>query len=220
MKIQDSMRCVNTALVERGLMRVIPHSICFDRYFTEEEMAENREYSYSHSREEWDIKREETRRKIAEENHKLMEYLKQFYKLGQYDEDCDDYVLWFWCNVLCNTTNGKQSGRDYSYVTLTFNKDNGYEANIKICEEIRKILVNYKAHNIQAIFEYSQVEVTERVKAEAEKIYNECIGKYVTYGSATGKIEKRNGEYLFKKKYAKKYAYRLRPIDVCNVTIF
>lgn len=219
MKIQEDMSFVETSFVDRGLMRVIPHSICFDRYFTEEEMAENREYSYSHSREEWDIKREETRRKIAEENHKLMEYLKQFYKLGQYDEDCDDYVLWFWCNVLCNTTNGKQSGRDYSYVTLTFNKDNGYEANIKICEEIRKILVNYEAHNIRAIIQYSQAEINESVEAEAERIYKEHIGKYITYGATTGKLEKRNGEYLFKKKYAKKYAYRLRPIDICSMVM-
>lgn len=211
MKIQEDMSFVETSFVDRGLMRVIPYSIHFDRYFKEEEKAENREYSEK----EWNDHCEEVRERISEENHKLMEYLSQFYKLGQYehDEDCDDYDLWFWCN----TTSGNR--RDYSYVTLDFNKDNGYEENIKICEEIRKILENYEAQNIQAVIQYDQAEIKESVEAEAERIYKEHIGKYITYGATTGKLEKRNGEYLFKKKYTKKYAYRLRPIDICSMVM-
>lgn len=36
MKIQEDMSFVETSFVDRGLMRVIPYSIHFDRYFKEE----------------------------------------------------------------------------------------------------------------------------------------------------------------------------------------
>ena len=153
MKIQEDMSFVETSFVDRGLMRVIPYSIHFDRYFKEEEKAGNRGYS----EEEWNTHCEEVRKRISEESHKLMEYL--------------------------------------------------------------KILENYEAQNIQAVIQYDQAEITERVEAEAERICKEHIGKYITYGTTTGKLEKRNGEYLFKRKYAKRYAYRLRPIDICSMVM-
>lgn len=219
MKIKEDMSHVNQSLIDRGLMKIVPYSIRLDRYFTEEEMAANRKSSYSHSVEEWNVKCEDIRKQIAEENHTLMEHLKELCKIGQYEEDCNDYDLWFWCNDLYFTTSGKQSGRDYSYITLTFKEEDNHEKKIQLLNKIIEFLNSYKGKNIQAIIQYGQIEVTERIEEEAAKIYNECKEKYVSYRGINGKIEKLNGEYIFKKKYAKRYAYKMKPIDVCEIKV-
>lgn len=230
MRFHDDMSYVGSELVKRGLVRAVPYSIRLDRYFTDEQKKANREYAESHTSEEWGARCDETRKCIAAENFKLMEYLKSFFKFGQYDKgigysDCD---LWFWCNDLYNTTNGRESGRDYSYITLTFTNEDNYEANELVYEAIKKLLADYPADNIQAIFQYAQIEIPENVEQEAERICKAGEGTFVMYnGYLTGRLKKYDestmvhdenlkGKYIFKRKNAKRYVYVLNPLDVCT----
>lgn len=220
MKFHDDMTHIRQELVDRGLMRVVPFQIRLDRFFTEEEMAANKAYAESHSNAEWSVRCDETRQRIANENLALMEFLEKHFTFGQYKEpysykDRKDYTFWFWCNDLYNTTNGRMSGRDYSYITLSLEKEGDVEENKCIFAKLKELLANYPAKNIQAIFQYSQVEATDAVKEEAERIFKACEGKFINYGRLIGRLERYEGGYIFKKKNAKKYAYRITPMDIC-----
>lgn len=216
MKFHDDMSRVNKTFVERGFLRAVPRSIRLDRYFTDEEKENNRAYSYSCNNNEWTKYCDETRERIAKENIKLMEYLKQYFTFGQYEKlYSDDYDFWFWCNDLYNTTNGRLTGRDYSYITLTLKDKNNFEENERVFVKAKELIKNYPAKNIQAIFQYSQIEMKENIEKEAKRIFDECNGKFVQYGSFTGKLGMKDGKYFFRKKNAKKYFYWVEPVDIC-----
>lgn len=225
MRFHDDMTYIKQELVDRGLMRIAPYQIRLDRFFTEEEMAANKAYAESHNNAEWSVRCDEMQKRIATENLALMEFLEKYFTFGQYKEpynyrDKKDYTFWFWCNDLYNTTNGRKTGRDYSYITLSLEKKEDVEENKRVFAKLKELLANYPAKNIQAIFQYSQVEVTDKVKDEAERIFNLCEGKFINYGHLTGRLERYKGGYIFKKKNAKKYAYRITPMDICvNVVV-
>lgn len=217
MKLHDDMRYINQNAVDKGLMRVVPFQIRLDRYFTEEEQAVNKAYAESHSREEWSAHCDRVRKEIAAENLALMEFLEKYFTFGQFRASYNDnYTFWFWCNDLYNTTNGRLSGRDYSYITLSLKKEGDEKENERIFDRVKELLVDYPAKNIQAIFQYSQIENTDFVKEEAERIYKECEGKFVNYNGLTGKLERYEDGYFFKKKYAKAYGYKISPIKICT----
>lgn len=221
MKFHDDMNRLNNTLIEKGFLKVVPCSIRLDRYFTEEEKANNKAFADSHNDNEWTKRCDETRERIANENIKLMEYLKQYFTFGQYDKEyTDDYDFWFWCNSLYNTTNGRLTGRDYSYITLTLKDKNNFEENERVFVKAKELIKNYPAKNIQAIFQYSQIEMKENIEKEAKRIFDECNGKFVQYGSFTGKLGMKDGKYFFRKKNAKKYFYWVEPVDICvNVNV-
>lgn len=217
MKFQDDMTYVNATLVKSGLMKAVPYMVRLDRFFTEEEKAANRAYAESHSAAEWSVRCDEMRQQIAEENYALMEFLEQYFTFGQYKKPYkNDYTFWFWCNDLYNTTSGRLSGRDYSYITLTLDKKENVEENERIFARFKELIASYPAKNIQAFFEYSQVEITDTVKNEAERVFKACEGKFINFLGSTGKLEQDESGYIFKKKYAKKYAYRVSPMALCQ----
>ena len=220
MKFYDDMGYINQNSVDKGLVRVVPYQIRLDRYFTDEEQAANRAYAESHNNEEWSAHCDATREKIAAENLALMEFLEKHFTFGQfktpYNFKDDDYTFWFYCNDLYNTTCGRLSGRDYSYITLSLDKKGDEKEKERIFAKVKELLADYPAKNIQAIFQYSQVENTDSVKEEAERIFKECEGKFVNYDGMIGKLERHDGEYIFKKKYAKAYGYRVSPMNICT----
>ena len=170
----------------------------------------------------WSKRCDEARQHIAAENLALMEFLEKHFTFGQYKEyrdykDRKDYTFWFWCNDPYNSTNGRLSGRDYSYITLSLDKEGDIEENQRIFAKLKELLTDYPAKNIQAIFQYSQVEITDAVKEEAERIFKACEGKFINYGHfLTGKLEQDESGYIFRKKNAKKYFYRISPMDICT----
>lgn len=216
--IQSSM-----PLVERGLLRVAPYQIRIDRYFTEEEMAENRRIAATYDRPDgsrdnagWSAHCEETRQRIAAEVESLMTYLENHFTFGQYKVPYpDDYDFWFWCNDLYNTTNKQQSGRDMSYITLSLDKENDVDKNEAIFNKVKRLIENYPAKNIQAHFQYTTVKNNAAIEAEAERIFSLCDGKFINYGRVVGKLGKKDGRYIFKKKNAKKYFYYIDAMDIC-----
>ena len=215
MELHDDMSYINRNFVDKGLMRVVPYQIRLNRYFTEEEQAASRAYAESHNSEEWSAYCDRAREKIAAENLALMEFLEKHFTFGQFRTPYNDnYTFWFWCNDLYNTTNGRLSGRDYSYITLSLKKED--DKNEHIFARVKELLTNYPTKNIQAIFQYSQVENTDYVRKEAERIFKECEGKFVNYKGFIGKLKQYDGGYFFKKKYAKAYGYRISPMEICT----
>ncbi len=225
MRFHDNMIHVNKELAKRGLVKIVPYMVVLDRYFTEEEKTANKAYAENHGATEWIVRCDNARQRIANENLALMEFLEKYFTFEQYKEPYNFHTekggtFWFWCNDLYDTTSGRMQGRDYSYITLSLKKNGDIEENERIFAKLKELLTDYPAKNIQAIFQYSQVEVTDAVEKEAKRIFEACKGKFINFCGSTGKLERYKGGYIFKKKNAKMYAYRVTPMDVCiNVVI-
>lgn len=219
MKFTDDMSYINKDLVNRGLAMVVPYSIRLDRYFSDEQKAENARFHAEHTEAEWNARCDEMRKRIAESNVAIMERIKERIKIGQYEKDYPkDYVLWFWCN--CFDCKGEISGRDYSYITLTFRDRSDYAANEKVYEIIKEILNDCPVDNVQAIFQYESICLDDKIEEEAERFFKDNEGKFVLYcGYAIGKIFKNDSGYYFRKKNAKKYVYDFSPLDICKCSV-
>ena len=215
MKFTDDMSCIDKNLVDRGLAMAVPYSIRFDRYFSDEQMAENAIFYAEHTEAEWNASCEETRKRIAESNIAIMGRIKERIKIGQYEKDYpEDYVLWFWCD--CFDREG-DSVCDYSHITLTFRNRSDYKENEKVCGIVKEILNDCQVDNVQAIFQYGNIYIDEKIEEEAERFFKGNEGKFVLYkGYVIGKIFKNDNGYYFRKKNAKKYAYKFSPLDICR----
>lgn len=218
MRIHEDNSYINNKLIAGGLMRKIPHSIRLDVGYTEEQKAANRAYAekVGLNSQEWKDSCEAARQRQAEENLKIVEYLSEHLTVGAFRmENLDDCDLWFWCNDLYNTRHDGRSGRDYSYVTLSFVRDDA-EQNLENCRRAMELLAVYPCDLMQATIQWSQEERKENTTRVAEKIFQTYAGRFVKLGNTEGKIEKWDNGYIFKKKYSKKYAYRLTPLEICR----
>lgn len=218
MKIQNDMSYTNSDLIERGLMVAVPFQVRLDRYFTEAEREANQAYAKSHTDEDWAARCDKTREYLASEIVKILDLLEQHFTIGQYKNNGygNDYDLWFWCNSLYTTTSGRLTGNDYSYVTLSIFNDKSAENGNRIFDEIRELLADYDAKNIQAIFQYSQEEIEPEIEAEAKRIFEFCKGKYIKYGSYNGKLDwNESVGYTFRKKHGRTL-YKIDAFDICT----
>lgn len=206
-------------LIEKGLLYVGIKQVRIDRYFTEEEKAKNRKMAEQMDSAVWSAHCEEMREKIGEEVEKLMNSLEKEFVFGQYKKPYPaEWDFWFYCRTIFDKTDYTKHQRDMSYITLSTQE---VEEENEKTERLRRILENYPAKNIQAHFQYGIIKNEAAMEAEAEKIYTEGNGKTVLWcGTVEGKLEKRDGRYIFKKKRAKKYYSYVSPFDICaNITI-
>ena len=218
MLIHNDLSYINQDLIQRGLMTKVPHSIRLDSFCSDKQKLENTEFIRTHTKEECQEMFKNRRLQVASEIYQIVKMLSKHYDIGQFEDagkDTENYDLWFWCNDLYFLTNGKESGRDYSYVTLTIWHEDDIENSERIFKEIKTILSDYSSQNVQAYFQYSQIENKENIEAEALRIFSNVQGLFINYGRHIGKIENYNGEYIFKKKYSKKIYYKISPLDIC-----
>lgn len=218
MKITEDKSYINESAINKGWKSLDIYGIRIDRFFTEEEMAQNREKAQNCTSEQWTDNCENIRKILSEKVYKLLcELEKQFviYQFRGEDEQLYKSMKWdlfFWCNW-------KNGERDYSYVTLTFrnNKQNmTVNDRIKLTERLKQFFENYKESGVQAIIQYDDTENSELVNAEAEKLYNSIKDKFVNIGCMTGKFKKLEGVsgYAFFKKRAKNHYYRYSPLEM------
>lgn len=223
MQYSNDMRYVDHGMIERGLAYAAPYSIRIDRYFTEDEMTENKAVAEALRNagrmDEWGARCDAMAAKIGDEVVALLSEIEKRFSIAQYHtpyhyhgEKVEDF--WFWCN-------SKDGERDYSYVTLSFWKERDAEERRKVIIEIERILDSYQAHNIQAYIQYETLLDKPACKREAERIYVESKGKFVAYGINQGRLYKdeENGEYYFKRKKARKYYSHLSAAEVCSCVL-
>ena len=220
MRHSRDMTYVDQSMVERGLARVVPRSIRIDRYFSEEEQAANvaaaRALRDAGKMNEWGERCDEMAKRIGEEVVALLSEIEKRYTIAQYrqpyhyhDKKTEDF--WFWCNI-------HDGEPDFSYVTLNFWKERTADEKQAIIDEIERFLDGYPARNIQAYIQYETVCDDEACKREAERIYNESKGKFVTYGMTQGRLFKddQSGAYYFRRKHARKYYSHMSAVEVCG----
>ena len=212
MIITDDFSYTTKELVDRGFASIFPGHIRLERYFTEQQLAENIAYSndVGINSQEWKDRCEKTRLRVAEDNLTAIYELQKKYKLGQFDPDYrGEFQFWFWCNVLENTVRDGRSGRDYSYCTLSLDDHLCTYPGSKedVFEDCKKILASLPLTSNQAVFQYSTSFDTTAIKDAAFCVYNKIKDSFVEIFHITGKVILRDGEgrkaYCIKRKYSK-----------------
>lgn len=221
MIIKNDYSYVKTARVEKGYATQRLYSVHLDRYLTEEQMQENREFAekVGNTSIEWAARCEKIRKDTAESIKSICDIIVRFFKVGQYDHENDydfhECDLWFWCNGI--NIDGEYQ-RDYSHISLNVEHDNMTEQRAKEIEhQLRTILTNARFDNVYARFQYESELNTEFVNAKAKELFDEYNGGFVRYGHMNGKLLCVDGKYAFKKKNAKTKGFWLDAIDVIEI---
>ena len=222
MKVDEDFSLVNRNFVERGLSQEFPYQLILQRFFTEEERAENAAAYVRLSKDEWNARCKDVSEGIGKEVVGILEMLRKHFKIGQYDPD-DTSVTYENCDLLfwCNDTDG---ARDYSYVTLEPPMDEQRPEDCRrVFEEIRKLLEAYDdTKNVSATIRFCSRLNEEAVEQEAARIFSKAHKKIVQYQIWVGKIfyvktQDYTG-YAFRKKGCQKL-YKMSAADVCGVEL-
>ena len=214
MVISDDMSYVNKAFVERGLARPTPNMIRLERYFTEEQKAENAAFArkVGMPSKEWSEHCEFTRQRIADDNLSVLSALEQEYNIGQFRPDRKFYQFWFWCNDLYNTVRDGRSGRDYSYCTLSMDDKlcyYGSSSKDEIFDNCKKMLAEHPTTSNQAFFQYATEYDPDAVCLAAHVVFDMIKDQwiYMPMFGQLGKISILEGKgsraFVFRKKYSK-----------------
>ena len=211
MLIKHDEKFVNHKLIEMGYATKGIHSFIFDRYFTEEEMEENRMFSeqYGTSSQEWSDRCDNTGRKINKQLQSIMDVLEKEFKIYQYKDNelkYGEHDLYFYSNKGWN-------GQDYyDYMTLSFNDKNSEERNKEIFEKLNSLLEEMTPKNIKCRIQYQTIKNTKVIESKGIEICKRLKEKMIEYSGMIGKIKcvnEENQEYIFMKKGTRKYGYNV-----------
>lgn len=222
---------VDRSDIEQGFKALDLHSIRIERHYTEECMENNRRAAeelkslYGADSEAWLARCEQARLDTAEKITRLCGHLAEHFNLYQYhgkevfSYSSKEWHLFFWCNSLRDTAGGKISGRDMSYVTLSFNESMDAGERFGVLEQVREWLSGYEEDGIQMTVQYSATVNRKFCVERAEEIISESAGKLVDTAYGRGRLSKVKGEYRFQKARARKHYYRLSPFEVCKAAV-
>ena len=122
------VNALDNEFVARGYAEDDLFSIRLTYEYTQEQKEENRRIAESSSREKWNELCKAAAAMRSNYMRPVIEKLADAFVLYQFSDcgvpyDSDKWDLFFWCNdfnTTCHTSD--LTGRDYSYMTLNFNK--------------------------------------------------------------------------------------------------
>jgi hypothetical protein len=201
--------------IAEGLAKLYIYSIRLDRFFTEEEQAENARQAQALTREQWAQRCDKIAQEIGAQNTEAMTALLKHFEIGQYSADFSgDGDFWFWCN--CN------NGRKLDYITLTTQGATAEEKNAK-AEKARAVLETVNTKNNIAYLQYATELDQIKLDKIAEEYTEKTAGAFVKYAGMIGKIKRidestNNGKkWAFMKKGAKTRGYYLTAWNIYEI---
>lgn len=156
-------------LIERGYAREELDKLVFRFEYTEEERTQNREMAVKLSPEAWAASADRAARRRSEMMEPVMRSIAGEFVCYQYDHEeklafrSAKWDLFFHCNAL-NISNASTAGRDYSYFTLSFNREHTVEHRMEICGRVIRLLQErFAAHpNLRVSVQYMGLLDTEK----------------------------------------------------------
>ena len=201
-------------LIENGYAELDLYGIRIRREYTEAEKAENLRMSNLLSREMWLIRCEESQKKNSAEVEGILEKLKHDFYIYNLDIDDlqsfikDKWDLYFWCN--CDGENK----RDYSYVTLSFNKKKTLQERYDDLERLKAAVKRIDTGSVSFTIQFTSTQDSEKIKETAKKYFDQIKG-FVMYHGQVGRIKEHPScDYIFLKKGAKKKGYQVTPEEM------
>jgi hypothetical protein len=205
--------------IDRGYAQLDVHSIRIDRYFTEKQKEQNVKI-HDAMPDQWGKYCEEMAQKIGEKVKSIVDYLSETFNIHQYKDSSmehydSDWDLFFWCNH-------KHYGRDYSYVTLSFNSKRTVTQRMSDKDRVIEIL-NTHFTDMDGVIVYIQYTATyddKKVKDTVNNYIPTILNTFINYAGHEGKI-KSVGEnrYGFFKKGARKYYYQVSDMVILEMAI-
>ena len=204
--------CRADAFISRGLAETRPYSIRIRFEYTEAQRGENVHFAEAHTREEWNARCSREAKTRSEYIRPVMEAIAQkfvcyqYEALGKYVKYCGpDWDLFFWCNDFHSTTNGAFSGRDFSYLTLSFNDRHDTTRREEIRRDLMRLLVDdfsdmeNLAVAVQLETHFFDGKISEIVKANHAKL----DGLKCHYLGTDGRLVKSGDHFYFLRKRAR-----------------
>lgn len=212
--------------VQRGYAIEDLHSLRIRFEYTEEEKQANKAFADSHTNEEWNTRCADMAQIRSNAMRPVMEALGRKFVCYQFEPDCgvdyssDKWDLFFWCNDFYQTTGGKFSGRDYSYITLTFNDRMTADQRLDVCNRVLKFLVDrFEDHiHLSVVVQYKVTMDDKKIAEDAKAALPSLVGQKCTYGHMDGKIVETERGVFFVKKYARTRGYQLSDSDVLRLS--
>lgn len=205
----------NNKLIKKGLADLVIYSLIFDRYFTEEEIEDNRTQSHILDEEDYTKRCESCSYEIYTQMYPIMDIIDGKYNLHQYKEETcsmdhyrSDWDLYFYSNRGWN-------GRDYyDYVVISLNEKRPIGDNQKLTDELLGMLKSIDVKNISCRVQYTVKIHGEELHALSNTICEKLLGQFIDYEGMTGKIKLVNEfegvkYYGFFKKGARNTYYKI-----------
>ncbi len=195
----------NYDLLNNGYAEIGIYSLNFDKYFTEEEMQENKRFYETHSKDEIDKRYSDINNTVSTNMKEIMETLANKYRIYQYSSEVsyhENYDLFFWCN--------SNHGQPFTYFKLNTNKrDRSCDENNGLIDEIIKTIKEMNYKNVCCYIQYEEVYHDEKINQELKTICHNYEDKMITFDGIQGKIKKIDIDsdipYGFFKKGTRKY---------------
>lgn len=214
-------------LIARGLAQESCYSLRFSFVYTPEEREQNRQMSmmsHSMSPECWRQICTQDAIRRSDAMHEVMEEISKQFVCYQYEEKKDyegpTWDLFFWCNSFNNTyRDSGLTSRDYSYFTLSFNSNHDLDKQKEICRKVLELLEAKYANwpNLDVAIQHDTKADTDKIQSAVKAALPVVLNYPCHYGNMVGKVVQTAKGYFFKKKYARKYGYRLSDEDILDL---
>lgn len=203
-------------LIECGYAREVPNQLVFRFEYTEEQKAQNRAMADTLSKEEWTVlaNREALRRsgmmepviKTIAEKFTCYQYATEA-KIAYRSEEWDLYFHYRGLDM--PDTMGSE--RDFSYFTLSFNREHTVEQRLEICSRVLRLLQDRFAEhpNLHVSVQYMGWLDTEKIHRSVQRALPSLEGSHCVYHNFEGRVVLVGDDIFFMKKYAKTRGYRL-----------
>lgn len=199
--------------IDRGIAQLDVFMLRLGREsLTEEEKTHNVQLAKTLSSGAWQLHCDRIKKDTAQKIHALLEALSPKFIIYQYKKDYtnyrDDWDFFFWCN--CNS-----DGRDYSYVTLSTNKNRTLEQRIEDVKRIIGTMQKTGLDGIEVAIQYTATYDKDKVKGINASYLCRALNRPVEMMGHRGKIKPvgvySNGDiaYGFFKKGARSKYYQL-----------
>lgn len=214
-------------LMARGFAQEGYHSLRFSYVYTPEEREVTRQTMHTVSPEAWHqlCVRDAAHRSTL--MHTVIEEISKQLLCYQYDKeknlrfDDSSWALFFWCNDFYSTyRDSGLIGRDYSYFTLGFNRKHDLTKRREECRMVLQLLDAKFADwpNLDVAIQHSAYLDSAKIQSAVNAAIPAILELPCQYAGMTGKVVKTTEGYFFKKKYARKYGYRLDDLDLLEMS--
>lgn len=213
-------------LIERGYAREELDKLVFRFEYTKEEQAQNRAMAIKLSPEAWAASADREALRRSKLMEPVMDAIAGEFVCYQYDHEKQlafrsaEWGLCFHCNML-NVSNASAAGRDYSYFTLTFNREHTEEKRLEIYSRIMRLLQERFAEqpNLHISVQYRGSLDEEKIHRFVQQSLPSMDGKRCSYHGWEGRLVLVEDSIFFMKKRAKTRGYRLTPAEALLISL-
>lgn len=197
-----------------------------DFEYTEEQQQENSRIAKKMTPEQWSFHCDEAMPRKSAYIFPVMEAVAKAFVCYQYDKahepkyDSPDWELFFWCNDFSNTSNGKLSGRDYSYIRLNFNDLHDAARHKEICNRLLLFLTEHfsELDNLSVAVQHRTRFFEEKIDREAKELAKRFGGMKYRYKNMDGSLFCTESGLIFMKKRARSHGYMLSPRQILRIS--